>query len=100
MVPPREDIFCGLEARGDGDGGRFDVGVIGIGDEREESMTVAPSPSVKVKSAACTVSRRVGASLTAVMVTVEVTVDEESVPSLTTQEMVRFAVLGFSEVLL
>ena len=42
----------------------------------------------------------VGASLTAVMVMVEVTVDEESVPSSTTQEMVRFAVLGFSEVLL
>ena len=41
-----------------------------------------------------------GASLTAVMVTVEVAAEEESVPSLTTQEMVRFAVLGLSEVLL
>ena len=66
--------------------------------EREESMTVAPSPSVKARVPPALLMT--GASLTAVMVTVEVTVDEESVPSLTTQEMVRFAVLGFSEVLL
>ena len=42
----------------------------------------------------------VAGSSTAVMVTVEVAAEEELVPSFTTQEMVRFAVLGLSEVLL
>ena len=43
---------------------------------------------------------RTGASLTAVTEMVEVTAEESPSPSLTTQEMVRLEVLGFSEVLL
>ena len=41
-----------------------------------------------------------GASFTAVTVMVEVTAEELVSPSLTTQEMVRLAVLGLSDVLL
>ena len=43
---------------------------------------------------------RVGASLTAATVMVEVAADELAIPSFTTQEMVRLSVLGLSEVLL
>ena len=65
---------------------------------REESMTVAPSPSVKARVAEA--PEMTGASLTAVTVMVEVVADELAIPSFTTQEMVRFEVFGFSEVLL
>ena len=61
-------------------------------------MTVGPLPSVKTRVPPAL--PMTGASLTAVMVTVEVAAEEELVPSFTTQEMVRFAVLGLSEVLL
>ena len=65
---------------------------------RVESMTEAPSFSVKARVPAA--SETVGASLTAATVMVDVTAAELESPSLTTQEMVRLAVLGLPEVLL
>ena len=65
---------------------------------REESMIVAPLPSVKARVAEA--PAMTGASLTAATLMVEVTAEESVSPSLTTQEMERLAVLGLSEVLL
>ena len=65
---------------------------------REESMTLAPSPSAKARVAEA--PEITGASFAAATEMVEVAADELTVPSLTSQEMVRFEVLGFSEVLL
>ena len=66
---------------------------------REESMTVAPSPSVKARVPEAS-PEMTGASFAAATEMVEVAAEESAVPSLTTQEMVRLEVLGSSEVLL
>ena len=58
----------------------------------DEPAISAMEPSVGVE--------RTGASLAALMEMVEVAAEELLFPSLTTQEMVRFTVLGLSEVLL
>ena len=65
---------------------------------RVESMAEAPSFSVKERVSPA--PPKEGASLSAAIVIVDVTAAELSEPSLTTHEMVRSAVLGFSEVLL
>ena len=65
---------------------------------REESMTVAPSPSEKARVPEA--PEMTGASFAAATEMVEVAAEESAVPSLTTQEMVRLEVLGSSEVLL
>ena len=59
---------------------------------REESMTVAPSPSEKARVPPA--PEITGASLAAATEMVEVAAEESAVPSLTTQEMVRIGGIG------
>ena len=71
-------------------------------EEENRLATVSPTGSVLSSEMAARdgLPLVTGASLTAVTVMVEVTAEESVSPSFTSQEMVRSAVLGLSEVLL